>query len=158
VIVLLMGVAGSGKTTVGRALATEMGWDFADADDCHPAANVEKMRNGIPLTDEDRKPWLERLQALIIEWISAGKNVVLACSALKHSYRDELIVGPEVRVVYLKGDRQLIRARLLARHAHYMKESMLDSQLADLEEPRDAIVVNADAAVADIVTAIKKRL
>src|ERR1035438_10634917 len=96
-----MGVAGAGKTTVGQLLASKLGWDFADADDYHSATSIEKMRNGIPLTDADRAPWLEALRALISGWIGAGKNAVLACSALKRTYRDQLRVGPEVCLVYL---------------------------------------------------------
>ena len=153
-IILLMGVAGSGKTTVGRALAARMGFEFADADDYHPAANIEKMANGIPLTDEDRAPWLERLRAVIADWIAAGRNGVLACSALKQEYRDRLTVGPEVRLVYLKGTRELFYRRLLRRHGHYMRESMLDSQLATLEEPSDATVVNSEATVEEVVAEI----
>src|SRR6267378_1059306 len=143
VVVLLMGVSGAGKTTVGKLLASQLGWEFADADDYHPAANVEKMRRGIPLTDADRAPWLEGLRSVIVEWIVAGKNGVLACSALKKEYRNRLVVGPEVRVVYLKGDQELLRERLLLRRGHYMKEAMLESQIATLEEPGDAIVVDA---------------
>jgi len=158
VIVLLMGVAGSGKTTVGEALAAQLGWEFADADDYHPAANVAKMASGIPLTDEDRVSWLDRLRELILSWITANKNGVLACSALKQAYRDRLKMGPGVRVVYLKGARELFRERLLARHGHYMRESMLNSQLATLEEPSDAIVVEADAAVERIVADILEKL
>ena len=149
-----MGVAGSGKTTVGRALAARMGIEFADADDYHPAANIEKMANGIPLTDEDRIPWLQRLRTVIADWIAAGKNGVLACSALKQEYRDRLMVGPGVRLVYLKGTRELFYRRLLARHGHYMRESMLDSQLATLEEPSDATVVNSEATVEEVVAEI----
>jgi len=157
-IILIMGVAGSGKTTVGEALAAQLGWEFADADDYHPAANVAKMASGIPLTDEDRVSWLDRLRELILSWITANKNGVLACSALKQAYRDRLEMGPEVRVVYLKGARELFRERLLARHGHYMRESMLNSQLATLEEPSDAIVVEADAAVERIVADILEKL
>ena len=157
-IILLMGVAGSGKTTVGRALASRMGFEFADGDDYHPATNVAKMANGVPLTDEDRGPWLERLRGIITDWIAAGKNGVLACSALKQAYRDRLMAGPEVRLVYLKGTRERFYERLLARHGHYMKESMLDSQLATLEEPLDGIVVNSDATVEEMVAEIRERL
>jgi gluconokinase len=153
-----MGVAGSGKTTVGKALAAQMGFEFADADDYHPAANVEKMASGVPLTDEDRAPWLDRLRGLITNWIAAGKSAVLACSALKQAYRERLMVGPEVRLVYLKGNRELFRERLLTRHGHYMKESMLDSQLAVLEEPGDAIVINAGLPVEQAVAEIRAGL
>jgi gluconokinase len=158
VVVLLMGVAGAGKTTVGTLLASKLGWEFADADDYHPAANVEKMRNGIPLSDEDRWPWLERLRAVIAQWIVEGKSGVLACSALKQVYRDRLVVEPEVRVVYLKADRERLKRRLLARHGHYMRESMLDSQFATLEEPSDVVVVDADAGVEEVVAEIQGKL
>ncbi len=152
-----MGVSGSGKTTIGLLLASQLGWQFADADDYHSVANVEKMRLGIPLTDADRAPWLEALSILITGWITAGKNAVLACSALKQSYRDELHVGPEVKIVYLRGTPDLLDERLRSRTGHYMSESMLASQLATLEEPtmhEEAIVVNiaqsSDASVAEI--------
>ena len=157
-ILLLMGVAGSGKTTVGTALASHLGWEFADADDYHSAANVEKMASGIPLTDEDRAPWLEALRTLIVSWVESGNNAVLACSALKQAYRDTLVVGPEVVVVYLKASRAVLEERLLSRHEHYMHASMLDSQLTTLEEPSDAIVVNADDGVEEIVEEIQRRL
>jgi len=158
VVVLLMGVSGAGKSTVGKLLASELGWEFADADDFHPAANVEKMRNGIPLTDTDRGPWLESLRAVIADWIEAGKNGVLACSALKKAYRDMLVVGSEVRVVYLKADREVLRERLLGRHGHYMKEGLLESQIATLEEPTGVIVVNGDEPPEDVARAIRVRL
>jgi len=158
VVILLMGVSGSGKTTVGQLLASQLGWEFADGDDYHPAANVEKMRNGIPLTDADRAPWLETLRALIAGWIAAGKNVVLACSALRRAYRESLRVAPEVRVVYLKGTPQLLRERLHARVGHFMTERMLESQLAALEEPEDAVVVDVDRAPARIVAEILARM
>jgi gluconokinase len=158
VIVLLMGVAGSGKTTVGRALAAEIGGAFADADDYHSQANIEKMRNGVPLTDEDREPWLRALRALIEGWIAAGKSGVLACSALKQAYRDELVVSEAVRVVYLKGRRELFAERLRSRQGHYMKVSMLESQFESLEEPKQAVVINAEAAVEEVVGEIKRSL
>ena len=153
-----MGVSGAGKSTVGKLLASELGWEFADADDFHPAANVEKMRNGIPLTDTDRGPWLESLRAVIADWIEAGKNGVLACSALKKAYRDMLVVGSEVRVVYLKADREVLRERLLGRHGHYMKEGLLESQIATLEEPTGVIVVNGDEPPEDVAREIRVRL
>jgi len=158
VVILLMGVSGSGKTTVGRLLASQMGWEFADGDDYHPAANVQKMRNGIPLTDADRAPWLRTLRDLIAVWIAAGKSAVLACSALKRSYREELRVSPDVQVVYLRGTPQLLQARLHARVGHFMTERMLQSQLATLEEPEDAVVVEIDRSPEEIVKEIRARL
>jgi gluconokinase len=158
VIVLLMGVSGSGKTTVGSALALELGWEYADADDYHPVANVEKMRKGIPLTDADREPWLESLRALIMAWTAAGKDAVLACSALKQAYRNRLMAGTPGLVVYLKADRELLRERLALRHGHYMKEGMLESQIATLEEPERAVVVDARGTVEEIVREIRGRM
>src|SRR5258708_2597917 len=149
-----MGVSGSGKTTVGQLLASELGWEYADGDDYHPTVNLEKMRNGIPLTDADRAPWLETLRALIAGWIAAGKNAVLACSALKRTYRERLLLGPEVQVVYLRGTPQLLTQRLRARAGHFMTEGMLESQLEALEEPEDAVVVEVDRAPVRIVAEI----
>jgi gluconokinase len=157
-VIVLMGVSGAGKTTVGQLLASQLGWDFADADYYHPAANVEKMRAGIPLTDADRAPWLETLRTLIAGWIAAGKNVVLACSALKRAYREILQVAPDIRIVYLKGTPQLLRQRLHSRHGHFMTEQMLQSQLAALEEPEHAVVVNVDRSPAEIVIEIRAQL
>jgi gluconokinase len=131
-------------------LAAELGWDFADADDYHSAANVEKMRNGIPLTDGDRAPWLDTLREMIADAIRAGKNIVLACSAFKRSYRGMLRVGPEVRFVYLKVSPAVLHERLHARHGHYMSEQMLTSQLATLEEPRHALAIDASPSPAEI--------
>ncbi|HVR24853.1 MAG TPA: gluconokinase [Candidatus Polarisedimenticolia bacterium] len=157
-VVLLMGVAGAGKTTVGKLLASQLGWDFADADDYHSAANIEKMRNGIPLTDADRAPWLDALRALISGWIAAENNAVLACSALRRAYRDHLRVGSEVCLIYLRVAPEVLRQRLRARHGHYMTEPMLESQLATLEEPQDALVIDAEAAPAMIVAEILRKL
>ncbi len=153
-----MGVSGSGKSTVGSLLASDLGWEFADADEFHSAENVEKMRNGTPLTDADRGPWLEKLRTCIVEWTEGEKNGVLACSALRQVYRDHLRVNPQVRFVYLKGERDLLSERLLERPGHYMKQPMLQSQLATLEEPRDAVIVNASSTPREIVQEIRENL
>ncbi|HET6177127.1 MAG TPA: gluconokinase [Candidatus Sulfotelmatobacter sp.] len=157
-IVIVMGVTGSGKTTVGRLLAEQLGWQFADADDFHPQSNVEKMRQGTALTDDDRQPWLERLRAAIDSWIVEGRNAVLACSALKRSYRQELEAGPEVRFVYLKGSAELIAERVRARHGHFAGEQILAGQFADLEEPEDALIVDIAATPQEIVVEIRGKL
>jgi gluconokinase len=157
-IVIVMGVVGAGKTTVGRLLAEQLGWEFADADDFHPPSNVEKIRRGIALNDEDRKPWLERLSAAITQWIAEHRDVVLACSALKRCYRQELAVGPEVRFVYLKGSADLIAERLRARQGHFAGEQILASQLADLEEPQEAVAVEIASPPQQIVAEIRKKL
>lgn len=157
-IVIVMGVVGAGKTTVGRLLAQQLGWQFADADDYHPAENKEKIHRGIPLTDVDRKPWLDRLHQEIAKWIVNGSNTVLACSALKRKYREELRVGPEVKFVYLKSDAALIDSRLRARKGHFADDKILASQLADLEEPQDAVSVAIDQTPAQIVVAIRQQL
>jgi len=151
-----MGVTGSGKTTIGQALAESLDWQFIDADDFHPPSNVAKMRAGIPLDDADRAPWLAALRTHIVGWLNSEANVVLACSALKRAYRDEVVVSPNVRVVYLRGNSELITARLKERHGHYMDPNLLSSQFATLEEPRDALVVDVDASVDEIVKQIRK--
>jgi len=135
-----MGVVGAGKTTIGTVLAQKLGWDFVDADNFHPAENVKKIRRGIALTDGDRVPWLTAMHGAIVQWNRTGQNVVLACSALKNSYRQELRAG-DVKFVYLKGSRELILQRLRARHGHFATESILDTQFRDLEEPEHALVV-----------------
>jgi gluconokinase len=157
-IVIIMGVVGAGKTTVGTLLANQLGWQFADADDFHTATNIEKIRQGIPLTDADRDPWLESLSHTIEGWIAANENAVLACSALKRSYREKLSVAPEVRFVYLKGSPGLIAGRLHARLGHFAGESILTSQIADLEEPEVAIVADIRQDPLQIVDSIRKQL
>jgi gluconokinase len=158
VVIVVMGVSGSGKTTVGSQLALQLGWEFSDADDYHAAANVEKMRNGIPLTDADRQEWLHALRSLIAGWITSEKNGVLACSALKQAYRERLRLGEQVRFVHLKVSEDLLSQRLLERQGHYMKRQMLESQLATLEEPNDAIVMNANGTPENIVREIRREL
>ena len=154
-VILLMGVTGSGKTTVGQALAESLHWQFVDADDFHSPSNVDKMRAGIPLDDADRAPWLATLRTHIVEWLKSEANVVLGCSALKQAYRDQLVVSSDVRLVYLKGGSELIAARLKKRHGHYMDPNLLPSQFATLEEPRDALAVDVDASVDEIVGRIR---
>jgi gluconokinase len=140
--VLVMGVSGSGKSTLGKALADRLGWTFADADDFHPPANREKMSRGQALTDEDRKPWLERLHDVISEKMLEEQTIVLACSALKEKYRDILVGDLEgVTLVFLRGDAELIAERMRHRE-HFMPVSLLETQLATLEPPTDAIIVD----------------
>lgn len=157
-IVIVMGVVGSGKTTIGSLLAAELGWQFADADEFHPQSNVEKIRHGIPLSDADRQPWLDRLRAEIKQWIGTGNNVVLACSALKRTYRQELAVGPQVRFVYLKGSASLIAERLRSRHGHFADEKILASQFDDLQEPEEALTVEITGRPPQIVSEIRQKL
>ena len=157
-IIIVMGVVGAGKTTVGSLLASQLAWEFADADDFHPPVNVEKIRHGIPLNDEDREPWLERLRQAIDQWIVDAKNVVLACSALKGEYRRKLSAGSQVRFVYLKGSADLIAGRLRSRHGHFAGESILASQLADMEEPEGALTVEISQTPEQIVNEIRKAL
>jgi gluconokinase len=157
-IVIVMGTTGSGKTTIGTLLAKRLGWEFVDADDFHPPSNVEKMKHGIPLTDADREPWLKALRDKILQWNSEAQNVVLACSALKQSYRDELRAGPDVKFVYLKGSYELFSERVLARKGHFAKQDLLASQFATLEEPRDAVIVDAALAPEPIVADVRRHL
>lgn len=158
-VVVVMGVSGSGKTTVGRLLSARQGWPFYDADDFHPAANVEKMSAGVALTDVDRLPWLEKLREVIAEILSDGGSAVVACSALKTSYRTLLSVSNEtVRFVYLKGSYEAIERRMALRADHYMKAGMLAGQFAALEEPKDAVVVDVALEPAQIVDRVVEEL
>jgi gluconokinase len=141
-IMVVMGVSGSGKTTIGTRLAEALQCHFLEGDSLHPAANVEKMSHGIPLTDADRAPWLAAIRAHILAAIEHGQCLVVACSALKQQYRDFLSRGTNITWVYLKGTEELITSRIQHRREHYMKAGMLPSQFADLEEPRDALVVD----------------
>jgi gluconokinase len=161
VIVVVCGVAGVGKTTVGQLLAKELSWDFNDADDFHPSGNIDKMSHGIPLTDEDRGPWLERLRQLIEHYINADVNAVLACSALKKAYRDRLRVSDDVKFVFLRASRGQVAKQLQRRRGHFMSETLLDSQFADLEEPQPeehALTVEVLDSPSDLVELIKRRL
>ncbi len=161
-IAIVMGVSGSGKTTVAAMLAGALGVAFLEGDELHPRANVEKMRSGTPLTDEDRWPWLRAIAARIDQWRAAGQAGVVTCSALKRAYRDILIGDrPEVRLVYLRGSHQLIHERMAARHEHFMPVGLLDSQFATLEEPgpdERPIVVDVGGTPEQIVAEILRQL
>lgn len=157
-VVIVMGVVGVGKSTVGRLLAEQLGWSFVDADHYHSVGNIEKMRSGTPLTDEDRRPWLLHLRAIISGWITQGRNGVLACSALKHRYQDELRIGPEVRFILLNGDANLIAQRLQMRQGHFAGTAILASQLADLEAPEESLSIEISQSPEKIVGQIRARL
>jgi gluconokinase len=161
VIVIVFGVSGAGKTTIGKLLAQDLGWRFYEADDFHSRANIDKLRRGIPLTDEDRWPWLENLRQLIKRSLEAGENAVLACSALKRAYRERLRVSDEVKFVFLRGDYALIEKQLRQRRGHFMDPELLRSQFADLEEPKpdeDVITVELGCTPEEIVEEIKTKL
>ena len=155
---LIMGVSGSGKSTLGKALAKRLEWDFFDADDFHPAENISRMAAGIPLSDSDRAPWLAALNRQLTSSLAAGRHPVLACSALKESYRTQLLSGvKDVAILYLKGDYDAIRHRLLARKGHYMKADLLQSQFEALEEPEDAISLDAMMPHEELLAVIIQR-
>jgi len=159
---IVMGVSGSGKSTIARRLAEEMDWDFLDADDFHPPANIVKMKSGNPLSDSDRDPWLSALNEMLISTLGAGRHPVLACSALKESYRTKLRRGTNgLQIVYLRGSYDLIRSRISKREGHYMKPEMLRSQFDALEEPVHALVMDIlltpDEIAEKIVRTIRTR-
>ena len=158
---IVFGVSGAGKTTIGKLLAQEVGWRFYEADDFHSRANIDKMQRGIPLTDADRSPWLERLRELIERSLEVGENAVLACSALKRAYREQLRVSDEVKFVFLRGDYALIEKQLRQRQSHFMNPELLRSQFADLEEPtpdEDVLTVKLGLAPEDLVGEINAKL
>jgi gluconokinase len=161
VVLIIFGVSGAGKTTVGELLARELGWDFYEADDFHSPANIEKMRRGVPLTDDDRWPWLENLRELIKRCVAEGENAVLACSALKRVYRKHLRVSAEVRFVFLRGDYAVIAKQLQRRRVHFMKPELLRSQFADLEEPgldEETLTIELGRTPQELVKEIETKL
>ena len=160
-VVIIFGVSGAGKTTLDKLLARELGWAFYEADDFHSPANVEKMQAGIALTDKDRWRWLESLRELVKRSLAAGENAILACSVLKKRYRDCLHVGADVRFVYLRGGYELIANQQRHRRGHFMNPALLQSQFADLEEPRPAegaIVIELGSSPDELVEEIKTQL
>ena len=160
-IIIIFGVSGAGKTTVGKLLARELGWRFIEADDFHPAANIEKMCSGNPLTDDDRWPWLERLRDQIRQSLAAGENAVLACSALKRAYRDRLQASEHVKFVFLRGDYALVEKQLHSRRGHFMNPDLLQSQFDDLEEPEPdehVLTIEVGHTPEEIVDRIKAKL
>jgi gluconokinase len=161
VIVIVFGVSGAGKTTIGKLLAEELGWKFYEADDFHPRANIEKMHSGRPLTDDDRWPWLERLREQIARSLASKEDAVLACSALKRAYRSRLRVSDDVRFVFLHGDYALIENQLRGRRDHFMNPALLKSQFADLEKPQpdeNALTIELGRTSEDLVNEIKTKL
>lgn len=153
-----MGVSGSGKTTVGEALAQKLGWDFFDADDFHPPENITKMINGIPLSDSDRAPWLASLHQLLASTLKSNRHPILACSALKEKYRAKLLNGLEgVGIIYLAGNYDLIWSRMSAREGHFMRPEMLRGQFAALEEPENVFALDVSMSVEEMIDKIMAR-
>lgn len=156
--IVIIGVTGAGKSTVGRRLAEELGWRFFEGDDYHPAANIEKMKGGIALSDGDREAWLGRLAEIIAEQSRLGENGALACSALKRSYRARLREAGPVVFVHLKVAPSVIQERLRQRKNHFMNPALIDSQFAALEEPKNAIVVEATLPTDEIIRSVRQAL
>ena len=160
-IIIIFGVSGAGKTTVGELLARELGWHFFEADDFHSPANIKKMRRGVPLTDDDRWPWLETLRELIKQRVASHENAVLACSALKRAYRKHLRVSVEVKLVFLRGDYALVAEQLRHRRGHFMDPGLLRSQFADLEESQpeeEVVTIELGRTPHELVKEIKTKL
>src|SRR5437868_13275990 len=160
-VLIIFGVSGAGKTTVGKLLARQLDWKFIEADDLHSAANIDKMRRGEPLTDEERQPWLEKLRDAIKESLDKNGNAVLACSALKKKYRDRLRVTDQVKFVFLRGSREQVAEQLRGRRGHFFSPDLLARQFAELEEPtpvEDALTVNLGAGPAEVVDTIRHKL
>ncbi len=160
-IVIVFGVSGAGKTTIGKLLAEQLGWKFYEADDFHQRANIEKMRRGIPLSDEDRWPWLDRLREQLTRSLAAKEDAVLACSALKRTYRERLRVSDRVKLVFLRGDYAFIEKQIRSRRGHFMNPALLKSQYADLEEPgldEDALTIELGQTPEELVKEIKTKL
>ncbi len=159
-VIVLMGVAGAGKTTVGRRLSEELNWRFYDADAFHPDENIAKMAQGLALTDEDRRPWLQGLRSALGEWVRKKENVVLASSLLRQSHRGTVLSGYEdcVRLVYLKSHRSLLQRRLVERTGHFAGAELLESQMATLEEPGGALILDASRSPEELVRDIRDAL
>jgi gluconokinase len=160
-VVIIFGASGAGKTTIGQSLAQELGWRFYEADDFHSSANIEKMRRGVSLTDDDRWPWLENLRELVERCLAAGEDAILACSALKEAHRRRLRVNADVKLVFLQGNYELIANQLRQRRGHFMNPALLKSQFADLEEPQPAeaaVVIELGRRPRELVQDIKRKL
>ncbi len=160
-VVVIFGVSGAGKTTIGELLAQELHWKFYDADDFHPQVNIDKMERGEPLTDEDRQPWLQSLREAITRSLAANENAVLACSALKRKYRELLRVNGDVKFVFLHGSRARIADQLKQRRGHFIDPALLASQFADLEEPEsseDMLTIELKGEPDELVEQIRQKL
>jgi len=158
-IIIIMGVSGSGKTTIGTLLARDLGWTFYEGDSFHSQKNIDKMIRGIPLTDTDREPWLQSLRQLVVKLLTTSEPAVISCSALKQAYRDSLSANsPHIRFVYLKGTDSLLRQRLSRRVGHFLNDALLTSQLNELEEPDDALILDLELSPKSLIQQIKENL